>query len=251
MACVARAELARPSTGAAVGRCSMRKPLLCVGKVTPSCLARVAISAASAGSAPLRNQERWCTIPAPAAGEMSGPMPASSPEVSTRREADEGRCMKAMVDKQFLPHLHLSLQSGDDMILKRMKRQHARRHAGVCGSRAHGAARHGVRADLIAGFPTETDAMFENAMSIVGEATSPISTSSHARRAPARPLRKMPQVDGEVARDRARKLRARRAPVRRTLRDAHRRHRVGPGRKSGMGRTEQFVPGAASPRCLA
>ena len=59
-----------------------------------------------------------------------------------------------------MPHLHLSLQSGDDMILKRMKRRHSRQEAWILHASAAAAADVTLGADIIAGFPTETDAMF-------------------------------------------------------------------------------------------
>jgi len=74
-------------------------------------------------------------------------------------------------DRRLMPHLHLSLQSGDDLILKRMKRRHLRADTLEFVARAR-ALRPDIvfGADIIAGFPTETEAMFENSLSIVTEA---------------------------------------------------------------------------------
>jgi threonylcarbamoyladenosine tRNA methylthiotransferase MtaB len=158
-------------------------------------------------------------------------------------EADEA-LHEAMIDKRFMPHLHLSLQSGDDMILKRMKRRHLRADTLAFVERVRAARPEMVfGADLIAGFPTETDAMFESTMRIVSEADLTYLHVFPYSPRPGTPAAKMPQVDGGVARDRARKLRA--------LGDhqfaAHCATRRGVTEsvlveKSGMGRTEQFVP---------
>ncbi|MEM9171040.1 MAG: MiaB/RimO family radical SAM methylthiotransferase, partial [Pseudomonadota bacterium] len=74
-------------------------------------------------------------------------------------------------EDRIAPHVHLSLQAGDDLILKRMKRRHTRAEA-IAFCRALRAARPEVAfgADIIAGFPTETDAMFENTCAIIDEA---------------------------------------------------------------------------------
>ena len=107
-----------------------------------------------------------------------------------------------------MPHLHLSLQAGDDMILKRMKRRHSRADA-VEFCRRVRALRPGLAfgADLIAGFPTETDAMFENTLSLVEEcdlAWLHVFPYSARRGTPAA---RMPQVPGDVRKARAARLR--------------------------------------------
>ena len=97
--------------------------------------------------------------------------------------------MAAIAEEQrLMPHLHLSLQSGDDMILKRMKRRHLRADSiRFCDERPAGCAPTSVfGADLIAGFPTETEAMFENSLASSRSAGSRIFTSSRSRRAPGR-----------------------------------------------------------------
>ena len=72
--------------------------------------------------------------------------------------------MRALADEpRLMPHLHLSLQSGDDMILKRMKRRHSRADAiNLCNRLRQARPDMAFGADLIAGFPTETDEMFAN-----------------------------------------------------------------------------------------
>ena len=95
-----------------------------------------------------------------------------------------------------MPHLHISLQAGDDMILKRMKRRHLRKDAlDFC---------HKVRAlrpdvvfgaDLIAGFPTETEEMFVNTLNIVEEAQLTYLHVFPYSSRPGTPAAKMPQVD--------------------------------------------------------
>jgi threonylcarbamoyladenosine tRNA methylthiotransferase MtaB len=158
-------------------------------------------------------------------------------------EADEA-LHEAMTDKRFMPHLHLSLQSGDDLILKRMKRRHLRDDTLAFVERVR-AARPDVvfGADLIAGFPTETDAMFANTLKIVGEAhLTYLHVFPYSPR-PGTPAAKMPQVAPVIARERAKQLRI--------LGDhqfaAHCSTRQGEiesvlVEKPGMGRTEQFVP---------
>ncbi len=112
-------------------------------------------------------------------------------------------------EPRFMPHLHLSLQAADDMVLKRMKRRHTRADSIDICSRAR-AARPGVvlGADLITGFPTETDAMFENTLSAVEELgltflhVFPFSPRDDT------PAARMPQVPGPKRKARAARLRA-------------------------------------------
>jgi threonylcarbamoyladenosine tRNA methylthiotransferase MtaB len=108
-----------------------------------------------------------------------------------------------------MPHLHLSLQAGDDMILKRMKRRHLRGDA-----LALIAAVRDVRpdtafgADLIAGFPTEDEAAFENTLALVREAGLSFVHAFPFSPRPETPAARMPQVDKAVVKDRATRLRA-------------------------------------------
>ncbi len=112
-------------------------------------------------------------------------------------------------DRRIMPHLHLSLQSGDDMILKRMKRRHLRDDA-IAFCETIRARRPDIvfGADIITGFPTETEAMFENSMRLVEECGL---TFLHVFPYSARkgtPAAKMPQVLQADRKDRAARLRA-------------------------------------------
>ncbi len=112
-------------------------------------------------------------------------------------------------EPRLMPHLHLSLQAGDDMILKRMKRRHLRADAIAFCAEAR-SLRPGIvfGADLIAGFPTETEAMFANTLALV-EACG--LTYLHVFPFSARvgtPAAKMPQLSGTIRKERAARLRA-------------------------------------------
>ncbi|MEP1444264.1 MAG: tRNA (N(6)-L-threonylcarbamoyladenosine(37)-C(2))-methylthiotransferase MtaB [Hyphomicrobiales bacterium] len=111
-------------------------------------------------------------------------------------------------DRRLLPHLHLSLQSGDNMILKRMKRRHLREDTiQFCNEVREKRPDIVFGADIIAGFPTETDAMFENSLRIVDECNlTHLHVFPYSPR-PGTPAAKMPQVNGATIKDRARKLR--------------------------------------------
>ncbi|MEN3971368.1 tRNA (N(6)-L-threonylcarbamoyladenosine(37)-C(2))-methylthiotransferase MtaB [Sphingomicrobium sp. XHP0235] len=115
-------------------------------------------------------------------------------------------------DPRLLPHFHLSLQAGDDMILKRMKRRHSRAQAVRIVERLK-AARPEVTigADIIAGFPTETDAMFANSLALIEDCdivAAHIFPFSPRDRTPAA---RMPQVDRALIKARAARLRERAA----------------------------------------
>ncbi len=112
-------------------------------------------------------------------------------------------------EPRIAPHLHLSLQSGDDIILKRMKRRHSRAQAiDFCARVRRARPEIALGADLIAGFPTESDAMFERSLDLVEEANL---TWLHVFPYSARggtPAARMPAVHGTIVKDRARRLRA-------------------------------------------
>jgi threonylcarbamoyladenosine tRNA methylthiotransferase MtaB len=112
-------------------------------------------------------------------------------------------------DLRLMPYLHLSLQAGDDMILKRMKRRHSRADAlGLV--RDVRAVRPDVAfgADLIAGFPTETEAMFENTLRLVEAADLAFLHVFPFSPRPGTPAARMPQLAKAVVKDRAARLRA-------------------------------------------
>lgn len=124
-------------------------------------------------------------------------------------EADEDLMESIANERRLMPHLHLSLQAGDDMILKRMKRRHLRDDSiRFCADVR--ALRPDIvfGADIIAGFPTETEEMFANSMKIVEECGL---THLHVFPYSARegtPAARMPQVRREIVKDRAKRLRA-------------------------------------------
>ncbi len=112
-------------------------------------------------------------------------------------------------EERLMPHLHLSIQAGDDLVLKRMKRRHLRADALAACRRAR-ALRPDVAlgADLIAGFPTESEAMFQNTLSLAEEAAlTHLHVFPYSQR-PGTPAARMPQVPGPVIRERAARLRA-------------------------------------------
>ena len=111
-------------------------------------------------------------------------------------------------EERLMPHLHLSLQAGDDLILKRMKRRHLRADAiAFCVEARRLRAGIVFGADLIAGFPTETEAAFSNSLALVDDCEL---TFLHAFPFSARegtPAAKMPQLGHGMAKERARRLR--------------------------------------------
>jgi len=146
-------------------------------------------------------------------------------------------------DERLQPHLHLSLQAGDDMILKRMKRRHSRADSlklidGVRKIRPDTA----FGADLIAGFPTETDAMFDNTLSLVEDAgLSYLHVFPFSPR-PGTPAARMPQLPRAVVKARAERLRqAGAAALRRHLEARVGRTVHGLVEREGLARAEDFT----------
>jgi threonylcarbamoyladenosine tRNA methylthiotransferase MtaB len=124
-------------------------------------------------------------------------------------EIDEPLFEALAHEPRIAPHLHLSFQSGDDMILKRMKRRHSRADAiNLCNRLRE--ARPGIAfgADLIAGFPTETDEMFANTLASVDECGIDYLHVFPYSPRPGTPAAKMPQVARNVVKARAAVLRA-------------------------------------------
>jgi threonylcarbamoyladenosine tRNA methylthiotransferase MtaB len=124
-------------------------------------------------------------------------------------EADPDLMEAMATESRLMPHLHLSLQSGDDMILKRMKRRHLRDHTiAFCEDVRRLRPDVVFGADIIAGFPTETDAMFENSLRIVEEAgLTHLHVFPYSPRK-GTPAARMPQVDRHTVKQRAAALRA-------------------------------------------
>ncbi|MGG6894035.1 MULTISPECIES: tRNA (N(6)-L-threonylcarbamoyladenosine(37)-C(2))-methylthiotransferase MtaB [Rhizobium] len=124
-------------------------------------------------------------------------------------EADR-HLMDLIADEpRFMPHLHLSLQHGDDMILKRMKRRHSRADAiGFIEDVRRLRPETSFGADMIAGFPTETEEMFANAVGLAEEAgIAHLHVFPYSPR-PGTPAARMPQLDRGLIKDRAARLRA-------------------------------------------
>ena len=113
-------------------------------------------------------------------------------------------------EARFMPHLHLSLQAGDDMVLKRMKRRHLRADAiAFCAQVRRLRPDMVFGADIIAGFPTETEAMFARSLDIVEECgLTHLHVFPFSAR-PGTPAARMPQVPRDVVKERARRLRGR------------------------------------------
>jgi threonylcarbamoyladenosine tRNA methylthiotransferase MtaB len=159
-------------------------------------------------------------------------------------EADEALYEAIAGDHRLMPHLHLSLQSGDDMILKRMKRRHSRDDALAIVAKLRSLRPDMVfGADIIAGFPTEDDAMFENTLRIVTEADLTYLHVFPYSPREGTPAARMPQVDRKTARNRSEILRQAGSMQLAKLCTS----RVGRienvlVERKGIGRTEQFVP---------
>lgn len=123
-------------------------------------------------------------------------------------EIDERLFQLITEERRIAPYLHLSLQSGDDMILKRMKRRHRRNEAiELCGRLATARPELAFGADLIAGFPTETEEMFENSLTLIdhcGLAYVHVFPFSPREKTPAA---QMPQLEKAEIKDRAARLR--------------------------------------------
>jgi threonylcarbamoyladenosine tRNA methylthiotransferase MtaB len=158
-------------------------------------------------------------------------------------EAD-GELLDALAgDARLMPHLHLSLQSGDDLILKRMKRRHSRADAiAFCDDVRRLRPDVVFGADLIAGFPTETEEMFAQSLDLVDACgLTHLHVFPFSSR-PGTPAARMPQLPRDVVKERARRLRERGAAALRRHLDAE----VGATRRvltesRDFGRTEQFT----------
>lgn len=123
-------------------------------------------------------------------------------------EADDELLDALATDKRLMPHLHLSLQAGDDLILKRMKRRHLRNDAiRFCETVRELRPDIAFGADIIAGFPTETEEMFQHSIELVDACgLSSLHVFPYSAR-PGTPAAKMPPVPADQIKDRARRLR--------------------------------------------
>ncbi len=158
-------------------------------------------------------------------------------------EADENLMQAIATEPRLMPHLHLSLQHGDDMILKRMKRRHLRDDAiRFCEEARRLRPDIVFGADIIAGFPTETEAMFDNAVRLVRECGLTFLHVFPYSRRDGTPAARMPQVRGPAIRERAARLRAEgdAALTRHLSAQLGTAHRI-LTESARMGRTEQFT----------
>ena len=158
-------------------------------------------------------------------------------------EADENLMLAIATEPRLMPHLHLSLQAGDDMILKRMKRRHLRDDAiRFCEEARRLRPDIIFGADLIAGFPTETEEMFDNSLKLVRDCGPTFLHVFPYSPRKGTPAARMPQVRGPAIRDRAARLRAAGEEALRSHLGAQigQTHRV-LTESPRMGRTEQFT----------
>jgi threonylcarbamoyladenosine tRNA methylthiotransferase MtaB len=151
-------------------------------------------------------------------------------------------------NERLMPHLHLSLQSGDDLILKRMKRRHSRQQAiDFCAEVRRLRPDIAFGADIIAGFPTETEEMFARSQDLIDEcALTFLHVFPYSPR-PGTPAARMPQVPTSIVKDRAKRLRAAGDAALKRRCDAE----IGATRRvliesTSQGRTEHFLPVAIS-----
>ncbi|HEU0162366.1 MAG TPA: tRNA (N(6)-L-threonylcarbamoyladenosine(37)-C(2))-methylthiotransferase MtaB [Rhizomicrobium sp.] len=152
----------------------------------------------------------------PSLGALVGKILKRVPELKRLRlssldsiEADPLLMRAIAEEERLMPHFHLSAQSGDDLILKRMKRRHARADTiAFCQTVRRLRPDAAFGADLIAGFPTETEAMFQASLDLVDDAgLSVLHVFPYSAR-PGTPAAKMPPVHGGIVRERAARLRA-------------------------------------------
>lgn len=186
----------------------------------------------------------------PTLGQMIRRLLAQVPDLKRLRlssldpvEIDDDLWRLIAEEPRLMPHLHVSLQAGDDMVLKRMKRRHLRGDAIEFCRRARDLRPDMVfGADLIAGFPTETDEMFENTLRAVDDCgLTWLHIFPYSPR-PGTPAAKMPQVDGGLRRERAARLREAGArAVGRFLAGRVGTHAAVLAEKETIGRTEQFA----------
>jgi len=159
-------------------------------------------------------------------------------------ELDERLLDLAAHEPRFMPHLHMSFQAGDDMVLKRMKRRHRRSDAIETVARLKAARPEiAIGADLIAGFPTETEAMHENSLRLIAECDIVLGHVFPFSPKRGTPAARMPQVAPAAVKERARRLReacaAQKAKWLAGLVGTRQRVLV---EKDGFGHAENFAP---------
>lgn len=187
----------------------------------------------------------------PSLGQMLRRLFMAVPELPRLRlssldpaEVDEDLFRLIADETRLMPHFHISAQAGDDMILKRMKRRHSRADILDFCARVRRLRPDAVfGADLIAGFPTEDEAMFENTLRLIEEADlTHLHIFPYSVR-PGTPAARMPQVDGSAIKHRAARLRTEgSAALERRLRT----HVATRARvlveKDGRGHSEHYLP---------
>ena len=158
-------------------------------------------------------------------------------------EVDEEFLDAIATERRLMPHFHLSLQHGDDLILKRMKRRHLRADAILfCEQVRKLRPEVTFGADIIAGFPTESDEHFENSIKLVEECgLTWLHIFPYSKRDET-PAARMPQIDGRIIKSRAELLRS----LGKKVRSKHLKEQIGRKHKvlmesSVLGRTEQFA----------
>ena len=158
-------------------------------------------------------------------------------------EVDEEFLDAIATERRLMPHFHLSLQHGDDLILKRMKRRHLRKDAILfCEKVRKLRPEVTFGADIIAGFPTESDEHFENSIKLVEECgLTWLHIFPYSKRE-GTPAARMPQIDGRIIKSRAELLRS----LGKKVRSKHLKEQIGRKHKvlmesSVLGRTEQFA----------
>ena len=186
----------------------------------------------------------------PRLGRLTRSILKEVPELSRLRissidsiEADPDLMAAIAEEERLMPHMHLSLQHGDDLILKRMKRRHLRADAiRFCDEARRLRPDMVFGADIIAGFPTETEDMFRNSLAIVDDCgLTHLHVFPYSPR-PGTPAARMPQVLRAEIKNRASRLREKGDAAFRAHLEAEvgRRHSV-LVEKDGLGRTEQFT----------
>jgi threonylcarbamoyladenosine tRNA methylthiotransferase MtaB len=188
---------------------------------------------------------------APSLGQMARRLLAAVPDLQRLRLSSvdavelDGDLLRLIAEEpRLMPHLHLSLQSGDDLILKRMKRRHSRADAiALCDEVRRRRPDVVFGADLIAGFPTETEAMFENTAALVADCgLTYLHVFPYSPR-PGTPAARMPQVPVQIRKARAARLRDTGAAALAAFLES----RVGTTarvlvEKPGFGRSEHYAP---------
>jgi threonylcarbamoyladenosine tRNA methylthiotransferase MtaB len=200
---------------------------------------------------------------APTLGQLVSKILKLVPELKRLRissidsiEADPDLMRAIAEEERLMPHFHLSVQAGDDMILKRMKRRHARKDTiAFCEDVRRLRPDAAFGADFIAGFPTETEAMFENSMKLVDDAGLSFLHVFPFSPRKGTPAARMPQLERTTVKERAARLRNKGEEAL----AAHLRGLIGSEQsllieESGIGRTASFAParfeGNAAPGSL-